>query len=221
MAEPALVPPLVLCVLLGYGAYRDVKTREIPDGLWVVMGVVAVVFRGVDHQWKMMGVSVGVCAGIVAVLALSGLFGGADIKALLAVSLLVPTYEGMVFPIFVVSVFNNLAFIKIGELFAVFFYNVVKKNTYKGIPLWKKAVLFMTGFPMPKERVDFRFLPLQDTEGNLRLIPDIDADVEAFKHEYRGENVWVTYGSPFILYILVASVIALTKGDILFRLLFL
>lgn len=208
-------------VCLGYGSYKDVKTREIPDTLWLIMGSVGVVLRLFDHQWKVMGVSVGVALLLGAVLLVSGLFGGADIKAFIALSLLVPQYPGaaVVLPVFVVSVFNNLAVIRVIEILVVFFYNIVKGNKYKGdIPQWKKILLYMTGFPRKKEALDYRFLPLQDAQGDIHLVPDIDTDIEQFKKECTLQEIWVTYGSPLIAYITVGCFIAFIKGDILLQL---
>ena len=208
-------------VCLGYGSYKDIKTREIPDTLWLIMGGVGVVLRLFDHQWKVMGVSVGIALVLGAVLLVSGLFGGADIKAFIALSLLVPQYPGaaVVLPVFVVSVFNNLAVIRVIEILVVFLYNIVKGNWYKGdIPQWKKILLYMTGFPREKEKVDYRFLPLQDLQGDIHLVPDIDTDIEQFKKECTLKEIWVTYGSPLIAYITVGCFIAFIKGDILLHL---
>ncbi len=213
-----IIAPLGSIGFLGYGAYKDVTTREIPDKVWLLMGVTGVILRVEDHQWKMMALSVGVCSVLVFVLAVSRLFGGADIKALLALSLMVPTYPGVIFPVFVVSVFNNVVIFKVAEMVVVFCYNVVKGNTYEGIPTWKKILLFLTGFPLSRERLDYRFLPLQDEEGNLHLIPDIDVDTEKFKQHCTVEKLWVTYGSPMILYITLGCVIAFLKGDLILNL---
>lgn len=213
-----IIAPLGCIGFLAYGAYKDVTTREIPDEVWILMGVAGVVLRVGDHQWKMMALSFGVCSVLSFVLAVSNLFGGADIKALLALSFMVPTYPGVVFPVFVVSVFNNVVIFKVAEMVVVFCYNVVKGSTFEGISIWKKLLLFLTGFPLSRERLDYRFLPLQDEEGNLHLMPDIDVDVEKFKQHCSLEKLWVTYGSPLILYITLGCVIAFLKGDLILNL---
>lgn len=213
-----LIAQGIALLSLTYGSYKDLKTREIPDFPWLVMGAAGVVLRVQDHQWKMMALSLGVSLFLGLVLAVSGLFGGADIKAFLALSLLIPTYP-VGFPVFVVSVFNNLVVIKVIEIFVVFFYNLVKGHTYEGeISWWKRIVLYMTGFPRLKEALDYRFLPLQDAEGTLHLLPDIDTDIDKFKAECKLKEIWVTYGSPLIAYMTVACVIAFVKGDIVLHL---
>jgi hypothetical protein len=176
----------------------------------------ALIARLWDHQWKMMSISLGIALGLSFILAVSGLFGGADIKALLSLSLLIPTYEGMVFPFFIISVFNNLAVLRIGEILLVLGYNVIKRNRFSGkTAAWRKMVLYMTGFPLRKERLDYRFLPLQDTSGKINLVPDIDTNIEEFKKAYEGDEMWATYGSPLIVYMTVGCIIAFFYGDII------
>ncbi|MBU6996484.1 MAG: prepilin peptidase [Theionarchaea archaeon] len=213
------ITPILTVGFLLCGSYYDVKIREIPDSLWLVMGASGIVFRLWDSEWRLMGFGVAVACGLAFVLAISGLFGGADIKALVALSLLVPTYPGVASPLFVISVFNNLAVIKVLEVGAVFSYNVVTKNRYQGeISWWKKILLYMTGFPRSREALDYRFLPLQDETGNLHLMPDIDMDVERFKETCNQDRIWVTYGSPLILYMLLGSLVAFLKGDLVLQL---
>lgn len=206
-------------VLLGYGSYRDIRTREIPDILWLIMGSCGVFFRMWDHQWKIMAISLGAALLLGLVLGVSGLFGGADVKAFAALSLLIPQYPGVVLPVFVVSVFNNVVVIRIMEMLVVFSYNTVKGSRYRGkIPVWKRILLYMTGFPRKKELLDYRFLPLQDIQGEVHLVPDINANIEQFKKECELEEIWVTYGSPFIVYITIGCLIVFVKGDILLHL---
>lgn len=185
--------------------------------VWVIMGFTGGALRVWDHHWKILGISAGIALLLVFILAVSNLFGGADIKAFVALSLLVPQYPGVLLPVFVVSVFNNLAVIRVLEILVVFSYNIVRGNTYEGISVWKKILLYMTGFPKQKEKIDYRFLPLQDVKGNVHLLPDIDMDIEQFKKECTLREIWVTYGSPLIVYLTVGCVIAFLKGDILFR----
>jgi Flp pilus assembly protein protease CpaA len=202
-----------------YGSYKDIKTREIPDSLWAAMGITGIAFRIQDHQWKIMAISCGVALLIGLILAISGLFGGADIKVLLALSLLIPTYPGTVAPVFVVTVFNNVVVIRVAEILAVFFYNIVKGNEYhRTIPVWKKILLYMTGVPRSRETLDYRFLPLQDVKGTLHLLPDIDIDIEQFKKECELKEIWATYGSPLIFYVMIGCIIAFLGGDLILHL---
>jgi Flp pilus assembly protein protease CpaA len=212
--------PAVTIGFLLYGSYKDITAREVPDILWVVMGCAGVLFRVVDHQWMLMAISVIIAFLLGMVLAVSGMFGGADIKALLALSLLIPQYPSSIAPFFVITIFNNLAVIRVLEMGGIFLYNVVKAHRFEGkIPLWKKILLYTTGFPRSVKDIDYRFLPLQTSNGDLQLMPDIDLDIETFKSESTADTVWVTYGSPLILYMLIGCIIAFVRGDIILELL--
>ncbi|MBU7024881.1 MAG: prepilin peptidase [Theionarchaea archaeon] len=214
-----LIAPVLTVGFLLCGSYYDVKVREIPDSLWLIMGASGIILRVWDHQWKLMGAGVGVACGLALVLAISGLFGGADMKALIALAFLVPTYPGVASPLFVISVFNNLALIKVVEVGVVFTYNIIRKHRYRGeAPVLKKILLYMTGFPRPLEALDYRFLPLEDESGNLHLMPDIDMDVAEFKKTCNRDRIWMTYGSPLILYMLLGAMIAFLRGDLVLQL---
>jgi len=52
-----ILPPLIAAAFLVYGSYYDIKTREIPDTVWVVMGITGVGLRVVDSQWKLLLIS--------------------------------------------------------------------------------------------------------------------------------------------------------------------
>ena len=202
-----IVDPLIAAAFLAYGSYHDIKTREIPDTVWVVMGAIGVGLRIVDHQWKMLLISLGAALVLGLILAVSQLFGGADIKALIAVSLVVPVYPGT--PLFVLSVFNNVVVMRLLELPVVFGVNMVHGNRYTGdVARWKKIVLYTTGFLRPTQKIDYRFLPLQTINGELQLLPDIDTDIEQFKSACTLKEVWVTYGSPLIVYMLLGLILA-------------
>jgi preflagellin peptidase FlaK len=210
----------IAILLLGIGSYEDLKSREISDYVWVAMVGCALIARLWDHQWKPMSISLGIALLLSFILAISGLFGGADIEALLSLSLLIPTYEGMVLPFFILSVFNNLAVLRIAEIVLVLGYNIVKGNRFPGeTTTWRKMVLYMTGFPLKKERLDYRFLPLQNTSGEITLVPNIDTDIEEFKETFEGEEVWATYGSPLIVYMTIGCIIAFFYGDIILHIL--
>ncbi|MER3407915.1 MAG: peptidase, partial [Nitrososphaera sp.] len=89
----------ILCLaMLSIGSYYDLKTREVDDRLWVVFGGAGLVL----HAWEYVStatvdvpmalISVSLTAAIAIVLYRYGFFGGADAKALVAVSVILPVY---------------------------------------------------------------------------------------------------------------------------------
>ncbi|MCX6656768.1 MAG: hypothetical protein NTY03_16860, partial [Candidatus Bathyarchaeota archaeon] len=86
--------PLVILMFL-YGSYKDIKTREISDFVWIVFGSIAVVFD-VYELWVgslnlvTLLVSVGFSVVFGLLTGYLGLFGEADALALVTLALLSP-----------------------------------------------------------------------------------------------------------------------------------
>ncbi|MFB6301374.1 MAG: prepilin peptidase [Haloferacaceae archaeon] len=97
--------------VLGYAAWRDVRTRRVPDATWVPLAalgalllvrdaLVRLPFAGVDD--RLFLVRVGLSLGFVVPAAYLfwwfGGFGGADAKALMTLAVLLPTYPTYYLP---------------------------------------------------------------------------------------------------------------------------
>jgi len=97
---------LLVVPVFAWAAYRDVRTRRVPNRVWgplFVAGAVSLALAVRDAYAAVSGfaltvelvaiaVSVGVVAPVAYLFWLFGGFGGADAKALLVLSLLVPVY---------------------------------------------------------------------------------------------------------------------------------
>lgn len=112
---------------LAYGALLDIRTREVSDWVWVVMGAAGAMLTSLTYalgfyreSWLIILVSIGITTALASALFYVGLYGGADAKALIALSLalpipptsLQPLIETII-PIFPTSVLLN------GVLFSV------------------------------------------------------------------------------------------------------
>jgi preflagellin peptidase FlaK len=101
---------LVAVPVLGWAAWRDVRTRRVPNRTWVPLVVLGVVLLAwellalwpVGHGDGPFLLRVAASLGVVAPLAYLfwrlGGFGGADAKAFIALAVLVPTYPTYYFP---------------------------------------------------------------------------------------------------------------------------
>jgi preflagellin peptidase FlaK len=85
--------------MLSIGAYYDLETIEVDDRLWMVFGGTGPVLYvseyymyGVTANVQMILVSVSLTAAIAIALYRYGFFGGADAKALMAISVIMPVY---------------------------------------------------------------------------------------------------------------------------------
>ncbi|MCL7416439.1 MAG: prepilin peptidase [Halalkalicoccus sp.] len=96
---------LVVVPVLVWAAYRDVKTRRVPNRTWqplVALAVVLLVWDGIDSflagglTWSYFLVGAGISLLLVIPVSYGfwrfGAFGGADAKALIVLALLFPTF---------------------------------------------------------------------------------------------------------------------------------
>jgi preflagellin peptidase FlaK len=108
---------LAVVPVLGWAAWRDVKVRRVPSRTWypvVVLGAVLLVWDAVGHLsfasaadalfFVRVGVSLLLVAPIAYLFWRLGGFGGADAKALIAISVLLPTFPTYFFPGFTLPV---------------------------------------------------------------------------------------------------------------------
>ena len=88
---------LVSLVALGYGSVKDFSTREVTNWVWVLTVPVCLFLDCVDVYLGVLSVTVllaslGVSFLVGVSLFYLGLFGGADVKALLLIGATVPSY---------------------------------------------------------------------------------------------------------------------------------
>ena len=108
---------LAVVPVLGWAAWRDIETRRVPTWTWyplVVLGAVLLVWDAVGHLslatsadvlfFVRVGISLLLVAPIAFLFWRLGGFGGADAKALIAISILLPTFPTYLFSGFTLPV---------------------------------------------------------------------------------------------------------------------
>ncbi len=232
--------------MLGYSSWVDLKTREIYDMVWLVFGglglIIALyeVYSGsLTLVWFVVVVLISSAISIG--LGYLGLFGGADVLAFIALTILHPTpprglepFLGIVSPLFPLTLFSNSAISGASFSLVLLVRNLASilqgRNLFGGLEdasTWKKLVVMFTGVKMGVGSVrgpPFQYpLEVPGTEEmpgrRLILMPDIqddDSAVEVFKTlEASGvEEVWVSNTLPFLVYIAIGYLLALALGDI-------
>jgi len=232
--------------MLGYSSWVDLKTREIYDMVWLVFGGLGLIIAlyevysgGLTLVWFL--IVVGASSIISLGLGYLGLFGGADVLAFIALSVLHPfpprgveSFLGIVSPLFPLTLFSNSALSGASYSLVLLLRNL--GASLQGRPLfsgldeessWRKLVVLITGTKMEVESVrgpPFQYpleMPGTDERPGRRLIlmPDIqddDSAVEVFRtiKESGVESVWVSNTLPFLVYIAIGYIISLTLGDI-------
>ena len=229
-------------VMLGYVSYRDVKTREVNDLVWVVFGAAALGIDAVEVYTGALGLyPLLAAAGFSVLFALLagyvGFFGGADLLAFIVMGLLNPVapstgFEPLIFtPIFFpLTVISNSVMIGASGVIVVLVYNV---STSKGEGLfegyvdvsgWRRVLLLLTGIRKDVEKVrgpPYEY-PLEvigdDKTVSLILRPDLADDAGASKTFSRlrsmgRKRVWVAYSLPFLFVLGLGYISSILLGD--------
>ncbi len=235
---------LLSVALLIYVSYKDIKTREVNDIIWLVFGALGVIinlfeiFNG-SLDIVTVGITLVITVGFAFLTGYLGLFGEADLLAFIVLGLLNPRlpslgFNQLLFPsvIFTLSVITNSILFGTLSIFVVLIYNISSLtrvnvfNDYKKINLLEKVVLLATGvnkkigeirgppFEYPLEKID------EDQAVHVVLRPDFSNDEEANNtlrklNEIGRKRVWISYGLPFLLFLGVGYFATLFLGDIL------
>jgi preflagellin peptidase FlaK len=180
-------------VFLAYASWRDFKTREVSDRVWVLFAPLAFALTFFElFFWDFallphFGLCFGLTAAFAIVLFYAGGFGGADAKALMCLALALPFYPnrvlkplfGEVSPImqtfFPITVFINSVILSALSAVYIFFHNLYWRQKtgmkffegeQKKEAFWKKILVLITGYKIPiaKLREKWHIYPLEDLE---------------------------------------------------------
>ncbi len=239
---------IALCsVCLLYACYSDLKTRSVPNELWLLMVLLGlplagyqVVRNGIPYLAHYLLALLGTALLAYLFFRLH-LFGGADAKGLIAIAVLFPTHplDSRVlldpFPFAITTLFNG-AIVSAVILPLVFLSLFVYNRVYfKPVEVHKDRWLVFIGYRLPitaLPKVNYRLLKLlhsfeEDGERVTRklIVGSLEIDEERIEELIRyheegkiGEYVWVTPGLPYMLFITAGFFIALFYGNLIFEL---
>lgn len=169
-------------------SWYDYRTREVPNRVWVFFApagfALAVLhlslsnLAGESVDLVLWLLSFAVTSGISLALFYLGLFGGADAKALICLSIALPVYPASIqhginvlTPLFPLAVLSNGVLVSSSLVLLFTSYNLVKLfqtggGLFSGLesePIWSKIVAFTTGFKVDtnKLRNGSHFMPLE------------------------------------------------------------
>lgn len=198
---------LLSITLLGYSAYSDLKTREVSNWVWVIYLPLACIILGfklfLNPQLLTVSlISVAVTAGLSFLVFYVGLFGGADFKAFICLSIALPTSPfpiestlGSINPLLPVAVFYNAYLLSLSTVFYAVIKNLDWKyrkgkelfNELEETPLSKRMMVLLTGYKTSFEtlREKVYLYPMEeiskDSVGShrrLKLFTDAETDRE-------------------------------------------
>jgi preflagellin peptidase FlaK len=229
-------------MMFGYASYRDVKTREVSDLVWIIFGALGVALDAYEvYVGALDIVQLLAAVGFMVVFALLvgylGLFGEADLLAFVVVGLLNPAtptlgYQPVLFNpfFFPLSVISNAVLIGASGAAVVLLHNLSNRRSppfdgYTNVSPSTRIVLLFTGV---RRRLDsirgppYEY-PLEKVgdDGTLSLVvrPDIGDDEGASKtlirlREMGRHTAWVSYSLPFLLILGVGYLSVIVFGDI-------
>lgn len=229
---------LIALSMLGYASYKDIKTREIHDMVWIIPAVVGLLIDAYEIYAGDLSIT-GALYNIGFMVILSGilwylsLFGEADLIAFIALAVIHPRvplfgYIGYTPLLFSFTMIANSAIAGVLMAFYTLAANLAQTGNadlfehHKKISIFKKIALMFTGRNIPIESLrgpPFEY-PLE-VKSELVLRPDIFDDDEAQKafrylRESGVKRVWVSATLPYIVVLLVGYVISVVFGDVMF-----
>jgi preflagellin peptidase FlaK len=223
-----------------YACYSDIKKRSVTNNVWLIMLAGSIFF--ILYDTSKYGISylltLFISAGFIFILAyLSfqlGLFGGADAKSLIVLSMILPTYPAFqafgyalplnkpLYDIFTLSVFGNAALLTIIVPIGLAAYNITKMGWHIDHPAYifigyktkisglaNKHIRLIEAFEDGKDQ--FRFKPggVEINEKTIRQLENLE-ESGIIKNE-----VWVTPGLPFMISITAGFFMAAFYGDLI------
>jgi archaeal preflagellin peptidase FlaK len=217
--------------ILSYASYTDIKTRRASNMLWVIMGVAGGILLIIQYftigfgDKTMFLIFIPIMIVLVYFLfQLRLIFGGADAKALMALSILVPLppiinniplWKNSIMPAPWV-IFSNSVILFLFIPLSLLIFNVAKRN-----PEFPFCLLgYKMSVAKAKEKFVWPLEKLKDGKRKFMYMPkDFDTEKELEEFERRGiKEIWVTPKIPFMIPLLAGFIASFILGDILFYL---
>jgi len=238
--------------MLVIAAIIDVKKREIPDKVWLGFGALGVALIIIEFAlpslflettftlvpsgstavtntaptMKLFSYLLGIAIIVPIAYGIykTSLFGGADSKALIAIAVLLPAYDGMMFKLHgftAMTVLTNALIVSMSYVV----YNVLKngveiargRRIFEGFEesRSRKALAFTMGYRSNSEKGYLFAMEGIDESGKRKFVFN-PAEYDDFVSGSGKKNlVWVTHAMPFIVYLAIGFGITIILGDLL------
>jgi len=251
MIESDILAVVFCFSCLIYASGMDIKSRSVTNRLWVLMIAVGIPLAIYNILIYRIPFLILLTFSLLFTFALSylffrlNLFGGADAKSLICISLLIPTHPcfhffshhfpissslntGLILFPFAISTLLNATILTFIVLLALFCYNLLNLRLDE---LSENVRYAFIGYKLPIDKLmDVKHTRLvhsyEEKEGKLEkkiLFGGVEIDkgeIEKLKNYAvegkLGEEVWVTPDLPFILFITAGFVISVLYGNFLF-----
>lgn len=232
--------------MLSVGAHYDLRTREVDDRLWIIFSGAGLVLyaweyiSGTTIDVQMVLISISLTAAIAIALYRYGFFGGADAKALVAISVILPTYHPLMsfylHPITAITVMTNAVLFAL----AVPLYNALNNlakvvrgerifDGFEEEPKWRKVLACFVGILSNKHKIRHRsVIEFSAGEGKKRFSFGLNygddgcrcsSDRFSYSEASADGPIWLSQNLPFLAFILAGFLATMLFGDMLLRVL--
>lgn len=222
--------------MLGIASILDIRTRNISNKLWLAflpfsILVTLLTITADLTQIPLIVTSIVVTSGIALLIFYLGLYGGADAKALISLSIAhpiasIPPLQAPMLPLTTLT--NSLLLMLFSTPIAlmknIYWKTTTQKTLFEGLEheaLWRKIAALFLCIKVSRESIKpYHMIAEQSPEEGTRQlklfqqIVDEDTTVDEKVPEY----VFVAFSLPMLPFILVGYVITLTIGDLIFHL---
>jgi preflagellin peptidase FlaK len=218
---------LLALAMLSAAAATDLRSRSVSDWLWIAFGIAACAMYALDvpepGELPVLALALGLAGGVSFGVYRAGLFGGADALGFFVLALLVPQYSGAYIlagsqpAVFPLAVLTNALLLSCTQVAANVARNLLamrKAPLFAGLeqePASRKAVAFLIGYRAKSPRFCFA---IEESRGGKRRFDFAPARAETAKYE-TARDVWVTPGTPFLVYMLAGYAVAVLAGSII------
>ncbi len=216
-------------LILSYASYTDIRTRTASNLLWTIMGIIGILLLIIQYLLNPFDITIliyiPIMIGFIYLLfQMRLLFGGADAKAIMALTILLPIQPkifqipiwGQSFMPASWTVFVNSLIIFIIIPICLLIYNLTQKNL--------KLPHSLLGYKTKLQKAKGKFVwPLEKIQnGKTKLIirpKESNTQEEYQEFEKQGiTEIWVTPKIPFMIPLLLGFISTFILGDILYTL---
>ena len=228
-----MVRVVIGLAMFASAAFFDLKNREVSDFLWIPFAAAAGILYLFDfpsslEEGILIIVSMAITSAIAYSIYWSGLFGGADMLALITFSGIMPVFDGPVLSDQTILAFHKFAPIIVLTNAIIFslahvIFNVARNlvhysrhsgKLFDGLEhesLMKKLFALIVGHRSTNPKFAF---PIEKMVDGKREFDFALREAETAEYELR-KDVWVTSGIPYLVYFLAGYVMMILIGDLL------